>query len=195
MVLFQLTFFLNRILTRDEQQTLNTLTHILVGTFHSRILGEARKRGICYGMGSHYTTSPMGVSELLLSGQVSPENAQELFELMIEQLNAVRAEGVTDQELEDAKQYQLGSLQMAHETVSSLVDWYDEEYYEMGTIDRLDTLPARINKTTRDDIQAILAEFLDTDTWTLGGIGNVDTEVFHAQHELFKKNLTRKTVQ
>jgi len=194
-VTFQLVFFINRELTRDEMQTLSIVTHVLTGTFHSRIYGEARARGICYGMGSYYSSSPMGVADFSINGQVSLTNAQELFELIVREVKAVLKNGISEEELQQAKEYHLGSVQMSWETVSSLVNWYDEEYYETGRIDYLEDLTGRIEKTSREDVQKILKEFVETGLWTLGSIGNINPDEFRTYYDLFQEKLIQETVQ
>src|SRR5690606_4545758 len=71
---FSLYFFLNRILDRRELRAMTVLAYILTGTMHSRIWGVARRRGICYGMGSWSSRQPTGYSEFGIGGQVSLEN-------------------------------------------------------------------------------------------------------------------------
>jgi len=186
---FTLLFSLNRTLNRRELRAMNVLTHILTDTFHSRIWGTARARGICYGMGSWGSESSSGVSEFGLGGQVSFDNADELFRLMIEQLKIVSTVGVTEKELDEAKQYRLGVLQMGLDTVSSLVSWYEDIYFDNGKIDHVDAFPALIQGTTVTEIRDLAKEFLDAKLWVFGGVGNITKKALQKHYDLFAKEL------
>ncbi len=192
---FSLTFFVNRRLNRDEERALDALCYTITDTLHSRIFGKARARGICYGMGSYYESSITGITELSIHGEVTFENAPELFKLIIDELNDIREHGITEEELQQSKEYRLGRIQLSNETVDSLVSWYRDEYYEVHAIDYLDDMPAQIAKTTTNDVQDILNEFFNANLWTLGGIGNSTPKKFAAYYELFAKNITNKTIQ
>ena len=75
----------------------------------SRLMGELReKRGLTYGVGTFLM--PMEFGELIM-GQVRSENSRiaESVEAIREQWAKVAAEGITEQELEDAKTYLTGA--------------------------------------------------------------------------------------
>ena len=191
-LIFSLTFMINREVSLDELRNMGVLAHILTGTFHSRIFGEARRRGICYGLGTNYETHVSGVTEFSIGGQVQFENAAELCELIIEQLNKVKNEGVTEEELQAAKEYRLGGMQMTNDTVRSLANWYMDEYYDSNIIDRPEEMIARIGKTSVADIKKILNELLDAAVWTFSGIGNSTEAEFTKLYEMFETNLVGK---
>jgi len=186
---FTLLLSLNRTLSRRELRALNVLSHILTDTFHSRIWGTARSRGICYGMGSWVSESSSGISELGFGGQVSFDNADELFRLMIEQLKIVSTVGITEKELDEAKQYRLGVLQMGLDTVGSLVSWYEDIYFDNGKIDDVDAFPALIQGTTVTEIRDLAKEFLDAKIWVFGGVGNITKKALQKHYDLFAKEL------
>ncbi len=75
----------------------------------SRLMGELReKRGLTYGVGTFLM--PMEFGELIM-GQVRSENSRiaESVEVIRQQWAKVAAEGITEQELEDAKTYLTGA--------------------------------------------------------------------------------------
>ena len=186
---FALDFFLNRTLDRKELRAMNALSHVLTDTFHSRIYGAARSRGLCYGMGSWVSADPTGTSEFSISGEVSFDNAHDLFQLIIEQLKIISRDGVTEEELQQAKQYRLGSLQMGLNTVDSLVSWYESIYYDTGEIDDIAAFPALITGTTVDEMKQLANEFLTSGIWTFGGIGNILEKDLQQHYDLFASEL------
>jgi predicted Zn-dependent peptidase len=186
---FSLNFYINRSLKRREVTAINTLCHILTDTMHSRIWGTARSRGICYGMGSWGDTNPTGYAEFGFGGQVSFKNATALFTLMIDQLKEISKSGVTQAELERAKEYRLGALQMGTETVRSLAGWYGDHYFDYGVIDRVDAMPDLIKGTTIEEIRDLVQEFLTDPIWSFGGIGNITKAELQKHYDQFAKDL------
>jgi len=186
---FSVAFYINRELTRKELRAMNALNHMLTGTMHSKIWGTARTRGICYGMWSWISSQPTGVTELGFGGEVSFDNAHELFQLIIQQLTVVRTQGVSEDDLAQTKRFRLGTAQMEVETVKSLVSWYDDVYYDTGKIDYVDAMPALINGTTVEEIQGLLKEFLASGIWVFGGIGNIEKDALQKHYDLFAKDL------
>lgn len=189
---FAVYFFLNRELTRSELRAMSVLTHTLTGTFHSRIWGTARAQGICYGLGSDASSGVTGLSSLSLGGQVSEKNLGAVCELIIKELKDVRDNGITEDELTQAKEHRMGGLQMGTETVRSLVGWYADWYYEADVIDYLDTMPALIEGTTVQEIQTLVKEILSSGAWSLGVIGNVSEEVAAKYHTLIENELVKE---
>lgn len=192
---FQLIFVIKRPLTFKEEYALSALNHILTGTHHSKILGEARKRGICYGMWSDYDSSPLGVSEFSMGGQVSFANAGELFELIVEKINDVREHGISAEELAQAKSYRVGRLQMQYDSAGEIASWYENDYYNRLEIEDLNTSEERVKQITPEELSAILEEFIRDGEWVLAGIGNGDEKEFEAHYDLFAKKLANRTVQ
>ena len=188
---FNIVFFLNRELSRRELRAMNVLNDIITDTFHSRIWGEARSRGICYGMGSWIDSDPSNITEWGLGGQVSVENARELFDLIATELNNIAEHGITETELRESKDSRLGAMQMGTDTVRSLAGWYGNEYYDNNRIDYVEQMPALIEGTTAEEIQGLVKEFLDSDAWSFGGIGKIDEDDFTAHYNAFAEQLNK----
>jgi len=170
-IIFTLMIVLNRKYTQEEEFTLQALSHILTGTHHSRILGKARTQGLCYGMGSSVDADIDGVSHFEIGGQVSAENAAALFELIGDELHKAAIGDITETELNDAKQFSLGTQQMNGQTVSDVNSWYAGKYFEDQTIDLMENAPSEIRAIKLEDMQKLLQELLETGEWTLGVIG------------------------
>jgi predicted Zn-dependent peptidase len=170
-VMFAIMMTLHRKYTEEEKIALSILNHILTGTHHSRILGKARKQGLCYGMNSSAGSDSDGISRFEMGGQVSAENAQPLYDLIAEELSNVVKGGITETELNDAKQYYLGIQQMNGQTVGSINGWYSSLYFDDGIIDYMEDEPRYINGVTLEAMQKLLNELLQTSNWTVGIIG------------------------
>jgi predicted Zn-dependent peptidase len=189
---FQLSLFINEKLTEEERYAMGILRHIITGTFHSRIFGAARRKGWCYGMDSWVDDSVTGAWVWGVDGQVSAENAQSLFELIATEVARIAKEGVTDKELEGAKSYRLGDLQMGTDTVRSLVRWYSDEYYDYSEINIVEDTFTHVNAVTSAQIQETLQKFLCSDIWTLGIVGKVSEQERNQYQAAFQKVLKIK---
>lgn len=172
-IIFSLHMSLNRKLSEQEEVAMGALNHMLTGTFHSRIWGEARSRGICYGMNSSTDVDVDGVSNWEINGQIRPQNAKEMFELIVDQLKKVADGNISTKELNEAKQYALGGYQMRGQTVRSVNNWYAGYYFETDKIDPMEKSPDDIKATSRVMIKSLINEYIEQGDWGLGVIGNI----------------------
>ena len=188
-LIFTIMIALNRQYTQEEEFSLQALNHILTGTHHSRILGKARTQGLCYGMGSMIDVDIDGVSRYELGGLVSAENASALFELIGEELGKAAAGDITETELNDAKQFSLGTQQMNGQTVSDVNSWYSGKYFEDGTVDLMENAPAEIKAIKLDDMQKLIKELLQTGQWTIGVIGAIRKPEVKKLYDIIGKHM------
>lgn len=190
-LIFGIEIILNRELTEKEMVAMGALRRMLTGSFHSRIFGKARKRGLCYGVRSSSFTDIAGTSTWELYGQVGLDNATSLFKLIISELKKVLAGDISEQELSEAKQFALGDYQMKGQTVGQLNSWYSTDYFDYEKITKLEDMPHLINGTTAEQITALAREFIERGEWTLGGIGSMTepalTDLYDQLAQLFSK--------
>lgn len=181
---FALSISLNRELSLVESNAMDALNFILTETFHSRIFGKARSQGICYNIGSSTSTDVDGVSMWEFYGQVSSDNAEELFALVAQQLRIAATEGVSQKELDEAIQYALGGHQLRSQTVRGLVDDYFDGFFDYGEIRRVDDIPKTIQETSLAMMTRLASEFLRDGVWTMGTIGEMDEKKTKKLHSL-----------
>lgn len=183
-IAFRLLIGLQRELTIDERDAMAALNHILSGTFHSRIYGKARTRGICYGTGSDTSSGKDGVSEWEFYGQVSQKNATELMTLIVEQIRETTAGNISDHELSEAKSYSLGGLQLRGQTVAALSDEYSDEFANDEPIVLIEDIPPLIQRVSIAMITKLANEFIDAGLWTYGEIGTIEREQTEAHERI-----------
>ena len=137
---------------------MDCLNHILNGTTSSRIFGQARKRGLIYGMGSSLTNSIRN-SSWDFDGEVNLETSEELFSLIQKELNKVLNGEIAESDIEAAKSYALGRHQMSAQTVSQISDYYSDSYFLGGDIEDYRKIPNYINAIDKPKIVALAREF------------------------------------
>ncbi len=160
-VYFDLQTFAQRRFDDPDMDALELVNGMLTATLYSRILGEARERGLVYSMGSG-TDIMKQATGWWFSAQVMARNAPALFEIMVRELQRVKAGDVSDSDLESAKMYWLGRHQRGAQTVGGTMSGYSGRYYFDDVINNYDAIPARIKAVSRerivDNTRAMFAE-------------------------------------
>ncbi|MDB5178439.1 MAG: hypothetical protein JWN01_382 [Patescibacteria group bacterium] len=141
-------------LTEPERRAMLLLRMVLTGGMGARVYGEARRRGLAYAVGGAGHTEP-GNSSFGFVGYVTPGNAQPLFELMAREFMAVREDGVTEAELNAAKDLVIGSIKRSTQTASDILGWYTEPYDEAGEVRDFDKSLELLREVRPDEVRAI----------------------------------------
>lgn len=152
----------------DAGQLINTM---LTETLYSKILGAARERGLVYSMSSGFNQLAQNVS-WWFGAQVRPENASKLFDIMIEELNKVRAGDIEEVDIEAAKQYMLGRYQRSGQTVAGTAAGYTNRYFFEDIVDDYYALPERINAVTKKRIIDTTELMFADNMWDMGILGS-----------------------
>lgn len=162
-----------RHLTMEEAFAMNCLNHILNGTTNSRIFGQARKRGLVYGMGSSLANNVTN-AYWDFDGEVNVENAEELFTLIQEEMMRALNGGVSEADFEAAKSYALGRFQMGAQTPSQIADYYAENYFVNETTPRYDDMPDLIRGISRAQIIELAREFAGSGIKGFAAVSSVE---------------------
>jgi predicted Zn-dependent peptidase len=160
------TFALTRF-EDEEMDALELVNGMLTATLYSRILGEARERGLVYSMGSGIDIMK-DVTGWWFSAQVISRNAPALFDIICRELSRVRSGDISPEDLESAKQYWLGRHQRSAQTVAGTMAGYTGRYYFDEVVNDYDAIPERIKAVSAERIkQASERMFSDK----IGGLG------------------------
>ena len=187
-IYFGLTMALNRKASTSEFYVMQALIHILTGTFHSRIFGRARREGLCYYINSSFYRSSTGVSEFQLTSQITTENREPLYNLIIDELNIVKNEGVSEEELAGVKKYSFGEYQQYGQTIGTLTGYY-ASYFDNDEIIEIDKIANYIDAIKTEDIQKMAAEVINSGIWCFGELGNIDESSNRQAYDNFARKL------
>ena len=141
-------------LTEHERAALSLLRMLMVGGMGSRVLGEARRRGLAYAVGAVGHSEP-GNSSFGFSGYVTPEHAADLFEVIGRSMAAVEAGECSKLELDAAKNLLVGSITRSTQTAGDILQWYVDRYDDEGVIRDFEDGLAELRTVTIDDITAL----------------------------------------
>lgn len=185
---YAFSIVLPRTLSEAEQHALRALNHILTGTLYSRIFGKARERGLTYTM---YSGATLGLydSSWEFNGKVLPEAADDLFDLIAEELKTIMDKGVTDEEIVSTASYRLGAYQMSLQTVSEVSSFYARTYFLNDTITNYKQIPDMLQAVSKRRINKLLREFLNQGCWVFGAVGDVRMSLIKRNNEKLKEVL------
>lgn len=173
---FYLDTFINRRLSEPEADALGLVNTLLTETLHSRILGEAREKGLVYSMSSNYLQTK-SATNWWFGAQVTALNAPALFTIISKEIDAVRHGDVSQTDIAAAQQYLLGRFQRSGQTVSGTAAGYSGRYFFDDFVEDYYLVPARIKAITKEQIVDVANEFFAKPRWGLGFLGTANTEL------------------
>lgn len=173
---FYMDTFINRRLSETESDALGLVNTMLTETLHSRILGEAREKGLVYHMSSNYLQTKCA-SNWWFGAQVTSLNAEALFTIMAKEIRSICNGEVTAGDIASAQLYLLGRFQRSAQTVAGTAAGYSGRYFFDDFIDDYYQIPDRIKAVTKEQIVDVTNEFFKQPLWGLGFLGSAKKEL------------------
>lgn len=150
------------------------MTSILADGFASILYGEARERGLAYGLGM---SAGRGLysTDWHFGGPVTPEHADEYFRLAAEKITQVQRGDITRDQFQGAKQLMRGERARGYQKLGSLLNYYDmffqdDKYEEFNEFYRL------LDDVSMDEAVTAFNKLFAEGTWGASFAGNVDEE-------------------
>lgn len=137
------------------------------GGFSSRLMQVIRDdMGLAYDINSLFDSREKG-GFFRVSVQTKNEAANTVINEIIKQIKKLKTEGVTDQEIADAKAYLTGSFPRRFDTNKKIANILVAiEFYDLGP-DYIERYPEYIRSVSKDDIIRVARKYLDTDNYIL----------------------------
>jgi zinc protease len=158
-----------------DYYALNVMNFILGGGgFTSRLLDNIRtKGGLAYSVGSGFSVNKFPGSFQVVM-QTKNESANDALQRACGELERIRREPVSDDELSGAKLYLTGSFPMRFDTNTKIGGFLSQvEFYSLGN-DYADTYAQRINAITKEDILRVAQQYLQPDQLDLVVVGKLE---------------------
>lgn len=144
---------------------------ILGGGASSRLFQSVReKRGLCYSISSGGSCHRREGLFLIHTG-VSPEAERDALKLILRELERLKQDGVTDQELTSAKEQTRANLLMGLESTVSRMNHLARGALYTGKVPSPEELCARYDDVTRDQIRELACRWLDNAFISLSAVG------------------------
>ena len=168
-----------------KRYAVSLLSEILGGMMSSRMFVEIReKRGLAYYVHSAYEANP-DTGYLVTTAGVDNQKAGEAIEVILEEYRKIREQGVSDEELEKAKQHLKGRLALSLETSDALASFYGTQYILTGKIKETQEIFQKIDKIKKSDILKVAKDLFIPSKLNLALIGP------HSDKKIFQKLLNK----
>jgi zinc protease len=152
---------------------LQVMNYILGGGgFASRLMREVRsKYGLAYSIGSGFDAAKFpGSFRAIL--QTKNQSANEAIKQVLQQIREMQEQPVTQDEIDSAKKYLVGSFPLKFDRLSSIAGFMLQiELYGLG-LDYADRYPKLIDQVTREDVLAVAKKYLHPDAAILVVVAN-----------------------
>ncbi len=158
-----------------QQAALALLRMLLVGGMGSRVLGEARRRGLAYSVGAMAYSEP-GNSTFGFTGYVTEPNAKALYEVINRNMREVGSGEATAGELEAAQNLLVGSITRSTQTAGDVLNWYIDRYDDTDEIRDFDVELARLRTVSLDDVARVAQMIVDTNSTGLSLLGRLNDD-------------------
>jgi len=171
-------------LARDDERRfiLRVLDNILGGTSSSRLFQEVRElRGLAYNVYSFQSlNADTGLIGVYLGTR--PDNVAPALKVVADELERLREDGVTPEELERSKENVKGRIVLSLESTAARMSRLGSAVLCDLPLLSLDEVVERIESVTIDELDGLLRELLAPERLSAAAVG-VDEDVFRAAIE------------
>lgn len=179
---FYLDTFARRRFTDSETYALLLTNILLTETLHSRIYGQAREKGLVYGVSSNYVRA-LGSTNFWLGAQVMPKNVPALFHIINKEINALKTGNFDEEELKAAKLFALGRYQRSAQTVSTTANLYSSRYFYEEEVEDYLSIPDKIQAVTRDQLEAAVNAVFAEQVHGFGVLGSCGKDFAQSSYD------------
>lgn len=181
-VYFDITTFSKTKFNEADWDAATLANNILTETLYSKILGEARERGLVYSMGSGFELLKEYIG-WSVGGQVINENLMPLLEITVREVGKILNGDIDVADIDAAKQYALGRFQRGAQTVGGVLNGYAGIYYLENHIDDYYGFPERIKAVKKEMIIEVMRKVFADEVWGLSLLGSAPKELREAAQE------------
>ncbi len=153
-----------------EAEALDLLSEILGGGVRSRVYQElVVKSGIASSAGASYSGTSLGETSFSLYGSPRGQAGIEQVEGAIDaEVRKLIKDGITESELEKAKNRYVRSMIFARDDQSDMANIYGATLTTGGTVAEVQEWPDRIKAVTPEQVRAVAAKYLNPDRSVAG---------------------------
>jgi predicted Zn-dependent peptidase len=171
-------------LARDDERRfiLRVLDNILGGTSSSRLFQEVRElRGLAYNVYSFQSLNA-GTGLIGVYLGTRPDNVAPALQVVADELERLREDGVTPEELERSKENVKGRIVLSLESTAARMSRLGSAVLSELPLLTLDEVVERIESVTLDELNGLMRELLAPEHLSAAAIG-VDEDVFRSAIE------------
>ena len=141
-------------------------------SFRSRLFNDVRtKRGLAYSVGSRLNSGVHDQGIWLMRAETKLPSTQEVISRFVVNMERMRTESVTDNELAEAKEAYVNSFVFSFASASAIVGRLIELEYDGLPKDFLQQLRARVVALTKEEILAAAKKHFNPERLTIIAVG------------------------
>jgi zinc protease len=145
-------------------------------SFRSRLFNDVRtKRGLAYSVGSRLNTGVHDQGVWLMRAETKLASTQEVVSRFVANMERMRTEPVTNEELAEAKESYVNSFVFSFSSPSAIVSRLIELEYDGLPKDFLQQLRARVITLTKEDILAAAKKHFQPERLKIVAVGSGET--------------------
>ncbi|EPE63096.1 processing protease [Exiguobacterium sp. S17] len=146
--------------TNDRLPHLALANNAIGATMSSRLFQSIREeQGLAYSIYSYYTTFVDHGTFTIYIG-TSPETLAQVETIMERELEALKANGLTDEEVAKGKRQLKGSLVLGNESTSARMNRNGRNLVLLDEVEDLDEVLNKVNRIETDEVNALIRELL-----------------------------------
>ena len=154
-----------------DRFALDMMSVVLGEGMSSRLFVELREdRALCYDVHS-YDAHYLDAGAFAVYAAVDPERAVEATEALVEELQKLRDDGVTEEELAKAKDLSKGRLLLRMEDTRAVSGWLGVQELLLGEVKSPDDVVAMLEAVTVDDVRRVARDLLAANRLTFAICG------------------------
>jgi len=158
-------------LTSKERYTQEIISTILGGNMSSRLFIKVREeRGLAYYVHT-YTDFYTDSGYLATFAGVPHKDVEEVIKLIVEEYKAIKEKGVSEEELQKAKDYLKGSLVLSLELSDAKASFYGMQELLTGKILEIKDKFKMIDEVSREDVKRVAQDIFKRQKLNLALIG------------------------
>lgn len=140
----------------DDIYTLHIINNILGGGLSSRLFQEIREqRGLAYSVYS-YHSAYVDTGVFAIYAGTSPNKTEEAIKCIIEEMNKLKKESITEEELRKTKAQIKGNLYLGLESVSSRMSRLGKTELSFGRVKTAEEAVEQLEKVTVEDVGRVM---------------------------------------
>jgi predicted Zn-dependent peptidase len=154
----------------DRRYALSILDAVFGGSTSSRLFREIReKKGLAYSVGS-YTQQYVDSGMVGLYVGTRADNVQEACEIIGRELGSIHGDGITDDELNRAKEHVKGRMVLSSESTAARMGRIGKSVLFGMPVLTLDELLERVDAVTSEDVAELARELYAPDSLSAAAI-------------------------
>jgi predicted Zn-dependent peptidase len=161
----------------EDRYAMAALSNVLGGGMSSRLFQEVReKRGLAYAVYSyHHGYSDAGAMRMYVGS--TTRNVEEAVKVIAEQLQKIREEPISEEELERTRQQLKSSTLLALESTSARMNRIGRSIITGTELLSPQEIAKRIEAVSAEDVQRLAKEHLKLDNVYLAAVGPQEVDL------------------